>query len=109
MRRFLCIFGTRPEAIKMAPVIRALDKLPRVDVRVCDTGQHREMSAPIMKWFGIRPRYRLGLMTNNQTLSGLMARTLAELDHLLVKCRPDVVVCQGDTTTAMATALGAFQ
>ncbi len=92
----------------MAPVIRALARLPRVEVQICDTGQHREMSAPIMKWFGIRPRYRLGLMTANQTLSGLMARALVELDRLLVKCRPDVVVCQGDTTTAMATALAAF-
>lgn len=108
MQRILCIFGTRPEAIKMAPVIHALAARREVEVITCDTGQHREMSAPVLRWFGIRPRFRLDLMSHNQTLSHFFARALVSLDDLLARCHPDIVVCQGDTSTAAAAGLAAF-
>jgi UDP-N-acetylglucosamine 2-epimerase len=108
MKRILCIFGTRPEVIKMAPVIHALAARPDAEVIACDTGQHREMSAPILEWFGIRSDHQLGLMTHNQSLSHFMAQALVKLDDVIAECAPDLLVCQGDTTTASAAALAAF-
>ena len=108
MKRILCIFGTRPDVIKMAPVIHALKARPDVEVISCDTGQHRELATPVLEWFGIRCDHKLGLMAHNQGLSALMARALEKIDEVIAGCSPDILVCQGDTTTAAAAALAAF-
>lgn len=100
------IFGTRPEAIKMAPVIHAARRL--ATPVVISTGQHRDMIAPILDWFQIHPDHDLALMQPGQTPQGLLARGLAALDELLTAVRPDAVLVQGDTSTALAGALAAF-
>ena len=108
-QRVLAVYGTRPEAIKMAPVIAALRERPeRFDVQVCATGQHREMLDQVQQLFGLVPDLDLGLMQPDQTLNGLAAAALAALDRVLVEQRPDWLLVQGDTTTAMAAALAAF-
>ena len=108
MKRILCLIGTRPEAIKMAPVVRELQLRPGVDVLVCVTGQHREMLGPILSYFEIEPQMDLGLMRPDQTLAGLTARLVEALDDVICRTRPDWVVAQGDTTSVMAGALAAF-
>jgi UDP-N-acetylglucosamine 2-epimerase (non-hydrolysing) len=108
-QRVLAVYGTRPEAIKMAPVIAALRERPeRFDVQVCATGQHREMLDQVQQLFGLAPDLDLGLMQPDQTLNGLAAAALAALDRVLVEQAPDWLLVQGDTTTAMAAALAAF-
>ncbi|MBI1293216.1 UDP-N-acetylglucosamine 2-epimerase (non-hydrolyzing) [bacterium] len=107
--RTLCIFGTRPEAIKMAPVIAELKR--RVGVFtpiVCTTGQHREMVDQILPLFGIVPDIDLALMTANQRLAGLTAALITRLDEVVQQERPDWILAQGDTTTVMAASLVAF-
>lgn len=108
--RLLFVLGTRPEAIKMAPVIGlARQYADRVRVRVCVTGQHREMLRTALELFGIDPDHDLAVMRPAQALSGLCARVLEGLDELLVEQGlPDWVIVQGDTSTAMAAALAAF-
>lgn len=105
----LVVLGTRPEAIKLAPVIRALRAAGTdVETRVCVTGQHREMLDPILRLFGIASDIDLGLMTPDQRLSRFGAAALVEVERVLEDARPDWVVVQGDTTTAMAASLAAF-
>lgn len=104
----LCLIGTRPEAIKMAPVVRSLKSHAGVNVIVCVTGQHREMLDPILKFFEIKPDIDLGLMRPDQTLAGLTARLVEGLDEVIRRCAPDWVVAQGDTTSVMAAAMAAF-
>jgi UDP-N-acetylglucosamine 2-epimerase (non-hydrolysing) len=107
--KILCIFGTRPEAIKMAPVIRALQKdSARADVRVCVTAQHREMLDQVLRLFEITPDHDLDIMRADQSLTEVTAAALTGLDGVVASERPDWVVVQGDTTTAMAAALVAF-
>lgn len=107
--RILCVFGTRPEAIKMAPVIRHLRaEWADHDTRVCVTGQHRAMLDQVLAAFDIRPDYDLNLMEEDQTLASITARVLAELEPILAAEKPDWLLVQGDTTTAMAAALAAF-
>jgi UDP-N-acetylglucosamine 2-epimerase len=111
MRRLrpLLIFGTRPEAIKMAPVVEACHRRSdAVEPIVCLTGQHREMLTQVTEYFGLVGDVHLDVMTPNQTLAGLSARCLEALDEVLVRFTPDCVVAQGDTTTVMAAALAAF-
>jgi UDP-N-acetylglucosamine 2-epimerase (non-hydrolysing) len=106
--RVLVIFGTRPEAIKMAPVVRALHARPGAfAVRTCATAQHREMLDQVLDLFGIIPDVDLDLMRAGQALSDLGARVLAALDPVLVAEQPDWVLVQGDTTTVMMAALAA--
>ncbi len=105
--RVLCVIGTRPEAIKMAPVIVALQADARFECRVCVSGQHREMLAQALDDFQVAPDVDLEVMTADQGLNGLCARVLLRLDDLLAAEAPDLVICHGDTTTAMATALAA--
>jgi UDP-N-acetylglucosamine 2-epimerase (non-hydrolysing) len=100
----LTVFGTRPEAIKMAPLVKALKDEPSIRSLVCVTGQHREM----LKQFGIVPDFDLSLMVPNQTLNTLAARALGELDAVLEELKPDRMLVHGDTTTAMAASLSAF-
>lgn len=104
----LCIFGTRPETIKMAPVVHALNAHPGFDNYVCVTGQHREMLRLALDLFHIVPNYDLDVMTPNQSLSHLTSVMLLALDPVLITCKPDLVLVHGDTTTAMVGALAAF-
>jgi UDP-N-acetylglucosamine 2-epimerase (non-hydrolysing) len=106
--RVLVVFGTRPEAIKMAPVVQALQARPaEFAVRTCATAQHRDMLDQMLTLFGIAPDIDLDLMQPSQTLSGLSARVLTAFDPVLVAEQPDWVLVQGDTTTVMMAALAA--
>jgi UDP-N-acetylglucosamine 2-epimerase (non-hydrolysing) len=102
------VFGTRPEAIKLAPVIRCLEVQPGVEQRIVVTGQHRELLDQALDLFSIRPEVDLRVMTPKQDLGTLTARILAQLANDFLKHRPDWVVVQGDTTTALTAALAAF-
>jgi UDP-N-acetylglucosamine 2-epimerase (non-hydrolysing) len=106
--KVLAIFGTRPEAVKMAPVIQALSLDPEIQSRVCVTAQHREMLDQVLSLFKVIPDIDLNLMRPNQTLSELTAQILVHLDPVLENEQPDWVLVQGDTTTVMAASLAAF-
>lgn len=106
--RVLVVYGTRPEAIKLAPVIGALRERDDVDVVVCTTAQHRELVDQVHQLFGLAPDLDLDLMTADQQLNELTARVLTAVDGVLADVRPDWLVVQGDTSTAMASALAAF-
>jgi len=101
----ISIFGTRPEAVKMAPVVKALAASPQVEAKVIVTGQHREMLDQVVQLFDIHPDYDLNLMKPNQNLANLTAEILSHLDPLLKELKPDWILVQGDTTTVMAAAL----
>ncbi len=102
------IFGTRPEAIKMAPVVAAIRACESLRCHVCVTGQHREMLDQVLAVFDIVPDVDLGLMRPNQTLAGLTARAIEAVDEYLADTGPDIVLVQGDTTTVFCAALAAF-
>lgn len=104
-KRVATVIGTRPEAIKMAPVIRALDEAPALESRVVLTGQHRELVEPILPLFSIRPDHDLDLMQPDQTLTGLAGLAMERLAPVLVAEKPDLVLVQGDTTTALIGSL----
>ena len=104
----LVVFGTRPEAIKMAPVIKALEISPHINPIICSTGQHREMLLPLLDLFKIMPDHDLDVFTAGQDLNALFSKTLARMAALLGQVRPDRVLVHGDTTTAGAAALAAF-
>jgi|GEM_PF-2056923 len=106
--KILIVVGTRPEAIKMAPVILALKKEPWANVRVLATAQHRNMLDQVNEFFGIDPDIDLNIMRPNQALTTLTARLLPELDDVLQAEKPDAVLVQGDTTTVMTVALACF-
>lgn len=106
--KILCIVGTRPEAIKMAPVILALRQAAGVSVRVLATAQHREMLDQVLAHFAITPDIDLDVMRPGQTLAALTANMLQRLDAVLREERPDVVLVQGDTTTVLAASLACF-
>jgi UDP-N-acetylglucosamine 2-epimerase (non-hydrolysing) len=107
-RRVMVIFGTRPEAIKVAPVLVQLERSPLLEPVVVVTGQHREMLAQVLELFSIVPDHDLGLCAPGQTLTSVTTRALAGLAPLLEAERPDAVLVQGDTTTTFAGALAAF-
>jgi UDP-N-acetylglucosamine 2-epimerase (non-hydrolysing) len=105
----LSVFGTRPEAIKMAPVIKELEKhQDKIRSLVCVTAQHRQMLDQVLDLFKIKPDFDLDLMEDNQTLSQITARALTALDDVLEEIEPDWVLVQGDTTTTMVASLAAF-
>ena len=108
MIRILSIAGTRPEAIKMAPMIRRLAADPRFDSRVCVTGQHRQMLDSVLQAFSIRPEHDLNIMRPNQKLADIAAATLTGLTPILEDFRPQWVLVQGDTTTTLAASIAAF-
>jgi UDP-N-acetylglucosamine 2-epimerase (non-hydrolysing) len=108
MIKVLTVLGTRPEAIKLAPVLHALERDPEFDSRVVVTGQHREMLDPMLELFEIEPDHDLAIMSPRQTLSKITMATLAGLEPILLDDRPDWVVVQGDTTSAMAASMAAF-
>ena len=104
----LSVVGTRPEVIKMAPVLRLLGSRSDLASRLCVTGQHRELLDQALGWFGLRPDVELRVMLPDQALAGLTARLLEGLDRTIAECEPACVLVQGDTTTAMAAAMAAF-
>lgn len=106
--KVMTIFGTRPEAIKMAPVIKELKKHPDIDTRVCVTAQHREMLDQVMALFHLHADYDLNIMAQGQTLYDITARVLRGLQEVFEKERPDCVLVHGDTTTTFTAALAAF-
>lgn len=107
-KRILIVIGTRPEAVKMAPIVHALRSQSWAEVRVLATAQHRAMLDQILAFFGIRPDRDLDLMRPGQSLADLTARLVSALDGVLADERPDCVLAQGDTTTVLASALCAF-
>ena len=103
----MCFFGTRPEVIKFAPVIRDLEKRGLRSIQVC-SGQHRDLIEPLIGQFGMRIDHSLDIMRDGQTLNGIASRILGGIDALLANRQPDLFLVQGDTTTAMAGAQAAF-
>ncbi len=108
MIKISVIFGTRPEAIKLCPIVLALKKNRDFDCRVCVTGQHREMLKQVLDVFDVTPDVDLALMRPDQTLGGFTSRAIAAIDEYLASNPPDAVIVQGDTTTVLAAALAAF-
>ena len=108
MKKVAVIFGTRPEAIKLAPVVRGLQSAQNFACQVCVTGQHRHMLDQVLEVFGIVPDTDLNLMRPNQTLSGLAGRAVEAIGGYLAAERPELVLVQGDTTTTFCAALAAF-
>lgn len=106
--KILIIIGTRPEAIKLAPVVRALIADKHFEVQVCVTAQHREMLDQVLSLFEIVPDVDLNLMTQNQTLAGLTGRILQAISAVLDRVKPDMIMVQGDTTTVFAASLAAY-
>jgi len=107
-KRILTVFGTRPEAIKMAPLVHALTADDRFEAKVCVTAQHREMLDQVLELFEITPDYDLNLMKAGQTLNEVTARILLELKPVLEKFKPDIVLVHGDTATTFAASLAAY-
>ena len=109
MKKILLVFGTRPEAIKMAPLVKAFQKdTEHFETRVCVTAQHRQMLDQVLEVFGITPEYDLNIMAPNQDLYDITAKVLMGLREVLKDFRPDTVLVHGDTTTSMAASLAAF-
>ncbi|MCV3387088.1 UDP-N-acetylglucosamine 2-epimerase (non-hydrolyzing) [Campylobacter sp. IFREMER_LSEM_CL2256] len=108
MRKILVVFGTRPEAIKMAPLVKIMENRNDIDFKICVTAQHRQMLDQILDVFDIKPDYDLNIMSENQDLYDITFKILCGMKNILNDFRPDVVLVHGDTTTASATALAAF-
>ncbi len=111
-KRICIIIGTRPEAIKMAPVVRALKNhalsCDELDIRICVTAQHRQMLDQVLELFHIVPDYDLDIMHNGQNLTDITTRALTGLQYILEECKPDIVMVHGDTTTTFAASLAAY-
>src|SRR4051812_5402889 len=107
-KKITCIVGTRPEVIKMAPVIRALRAVPEFTVEVLGSGQHRDMLAPLLAWFDLAIDRDLKVMTDNQSLGQLTARLMQAFEQEFAATGPALVLAQGDTTTVMCAALACF-
>ncbi|MCQ2307195.1 MAG: UDP-N-acetylglucosamine 2-epimerase (non-hydrolyzing) [Bacteroidales bacterium] len=109
MKKVMLVFGTRPEAIKMCPLVKELQKHPEdFETVVCVTGQHREMLDQVLEIFEVTPDFDLNIMRQGQDLTDVTCRVLAGLRDVFKECRPDVVLVHGDTTTSMAAAMAAF-
>ena len=107
-KKVLVVIGTRPEAIKMVPVLRALEECPGIEVRTCVTAQHREMLDQMLKTFGLRPDYDLDVMMHGQSTTQIARSVLDGVESVIGTEQPDWVLVQGDTTTAMAASIAAF-
>jgi len=108
MKKISLIFGTRPEAIKLCPLVLEFKKHPEFETHVCVTGQHRQMLDQVLEVFAVIPDVDLKLMQPDQTLAGLTARAITAVDGYLADYKPDIVIVQGDTTTSFCAALAAF-
>ena len=109
MKKIMLVFGTRPEAIKMAPLVKAFQqKKNKFKTIVCVTGQHKKMLDQVLKLFNIRPDYDLNIMRQGQDLYDITARVLTGMRGVLQEAKPDIVLVHGDTTTSTASALAAF-
>lgn len=106
--RVMSVFGTRPEAIKMCPLVRELQKNEKTESTVCVTAQHREMLDQVLSVFAVHPDFDLNIMEPGQTLSGITTKILSSIEPILKKEMPDIVLVHGDTTTSFAVALAAF-
>lgn len=106
--KVLCIFGTRPEAIKMAPVVKELQKRKNIETHVCVTGQHRQMLDQVLEVFDIIPDYDLNIFKPGQTLTDITVNSLTGIEDIIKEVKPDVMLVQGDTTTVFSGALAAF-
>ena len=110
MKKFkiMSVFGTRPEAIKMAPLVKALARCPDLESICCLTGQHREMLDSVMEIFNLRGDFDLNIMEQRQTLSTITTKTLLGMEQVMEQCQPDMILVHGDTSTTFAGALAAF-
>ena len=109
MKRIMLVFGTRPEAIKMCPLVKEFQKYPQdFETVVCVTGQHREMLDQVLEIFEVTPDYDLNIMMQGQDLYDVTSRVLLGMRDVFTECRPDIVLVHGDTTTSMAAAMAAF-
>ena len=109
MTKILFVFGTRPEFIKMAPVIQRINKkYPQINAVVCNAAQHRQMVDNLLKIFNIKPDYDMDIMKNNQDLFDITINVLNGIKNILKKEKPDLVLVQGDTSTAFVSALASF-
>lgn len=109
MKKIMLVFGTRPEAIKMAPLVKEFNRYPELfDTVVTVTGQHREMLYQVLDLFGITPDYNLDIMQPRQGLTDVTIKVMEGLNQVLSDNRPDVLLVHGDTTTSMSAALVAF-
>lgn len=106
--KVITIFGTRPEAIKMAPLVKELEKADKIENKVCVTAQHREMLDQVLDLFDIEPDFDLNIMKTKQSLTGITTKVLEGLEEIFIQERPDLVLVHGDTTTTFAGALAAF-
>ena len=106
--KIMTVFGTRPEGVKMAPIIKAIDKRADIDQVVCITAQHREMLDQVINLFEIKPDYDLDIFKPGQTLTDITTNALKGLEDVIKKEKPDILLVQGDTTTVFAGALAAF-
>ena len=107
-KKIITIFGTRPEAIKMAPLVKELEKREEIDSKVCVTAQHREMLDQVLNLFDITPDFDLNIMKTKQTLTGITNKVLEGLEEVFMEEKPDMILVHGDTTTTFAGALAAF-
>ena len=106
--KVMSVFGTRPEAIKMAPLVKELEKHPEIESIVCVTAQHREMLDQVLEIFDLHPKYDLNIMQSRQTLAGITTRALTGLEEVMKEEEPDIVLVHGDTSTTFAGALAAY-
>jgi len=108
MIKVLSIFGTRPEAIKMAPLVKELEAREGIESTVCVTAQHRQMLDAVLEVFDIKPEYDLNIMKQGQTLTDITVRALTGLGDIIDEVKPDIMLVHGDTTTAYVGAMAAF-
>ena len=108
MKKILIVFGTRPEAIKMAPLIKNLKASNVFNLKICSTGQHKEMLDQVLSIFKIKPDFNINIMRSNQTLNNITNNILNEFEKVLDEFNPDLVMVHGDTSTTFAAALSSF-
>ncbi|PQQ29151.1 non-hydrolyzing UDP-N-acetylglucosamine 2-epimerase [Photorhabdus hindustanensis] len=106
--KIISVFGTRPEAIKMAPLIKELEKDPNIHSIICVTGQHRKMLDQVIELFGIKPDFDLNIMKENQNLTSITSEILVNLEYIFDKTKPDLVLVHGDTTTSFVASMAAY-
>ena len=108
MKRIMVVFGTRPEAIKMCPLVKELKNRKNIETILCVTGQHRQMLDQVLAAFQVKPDYDLSIMKDQQTLFDITTNILNKIKEVLEKVKPDVVLVHGDTSTTFVTALACF-